>query len=328
MRPRLIMVASAIAAASLLAVHAGSGAAKDLPIETRYGGRDRYQTAALVSAATFTQAPVAFIANGGDFADAIAAAPAATVEQGPVLLVAAASIPPATIAELTRLKPARIAVVGGPGAVNDSVLRMLHRYTPGPVVRLAGHDRDATSAAVSTSAFQPGVRAVYIASDRNYADALVAGAAAAEAGDPVLLVGRDGVPAALARELTRLRPSSIVIVGGIFAVTEKTAHLLSAYTKGAVTREMGTDRYDTSVALARVSFATATTVYLASGDSFPDALAGAVAAGVAHAPLLLVSASCVPRPVQSEIAGLGATSIFLLGGRTAIPQRVASLIPC
>jgi len=105
----------------------------------------------------------------------------------------------------------------------------------------------------------------YIVSDTSFADALVAGAAAAAARAPILIVSHDGVPAATAQELSRLRPASIVIVGGPFAISEKVTGLIAASTSGTVTTEAGTDRYGTSVAVSQASFpTTAPAVYLAS----------------------------------------------------------------
>src|ERR1700676_759872 len=71
-----------------------SGAAA--PAVSRYAGSDRFQTAADVSAGTFTSpVAVAFVARGDAFADALAGTPAAAADGGPVLLVSNAAIPPA-----------------------------------------------------------------------------------------------------------------------------------------------------------------------------------------------------------------------------------------
>ncbi|HET9436051.1 MAG TPA: glycosyl hydrolase family 18 protein [Candidatus Limnocylindrales bacterium] len=92
-----------------------------LPV-TRLGGADRYATAAAVSRATYAPGvPVVYLASGTGFADALAGAPAAGMQNGPVLLVTATSIPSVVATELARLKPARIVVLGGTGAITDAV---------------------------------------------------------------------------------------------------------------------------------------------------------------------------------------------------------------
>src|SRR5207244_9306996 len=124
--------------------------------------------AAAISAATFApDAPVAYVAFGGGFPDALAGGPAAGAAGGPVLLVAQNAIPQPTADELCRLKPANIVVLGGQAAVSTDVENQLHSYTTGTVGRSAGTDRYTTSVAVSANAFAPGVPKVYLATGLN-----------------------------------------------------------------------------------------------------------------------------------------------------------------
>ncbi|MBI3746197.1 MAG: cell wall-binding repeat-containing protein [Chloroflexi bacterium] len=100
-------------------------------VPVRLSGPDRYATAAAISAATYAPGvPVAYIATGENFADALAGAPAAGSAGGPILLVPTSSIPSVIAAELTRLQPARIVVLGGPSVVWPSVLVVLKAYIP------------------------------------------------------------------------------------------------------------------------------------------------------------------------------------------------------
>ncbi|HEX5590226.1 MAG TPA: cell wall-binding repeat-containing protein, partial [Candidatus Limnocylindrales bacterium] len=155
---------------------------------TRVAGVDRYATAAALSVATHPSgAPIAYVVSGTGFADAVSAAPAAARHDAPVLLTRPDAAPAATLAELTRLGPSRVIVVGGPGAVQDTVLAAIAQAVPGVAVsRIAGADRYATSAAVAGS-FAPGVAAVYIATGEAFPDALAAAAAAGAQGAPLLL---------------------------------------------------------------------------------------------------------------------------------------------
>ena len=100
---------------------------------TRLSGTDRYKTSAAISAANFNPGvPVAYIATGLGFADAMSGAPVAGIKGGPILLVPGTSIPSAIAAELTRLKPANIVILGGTGVVSASVATQLLAYTSGP----------------------------------------------------------------------------------------------------------------------------------------------------------------------------------------------------
>jgi spore germination protein YaaH len=92
----------------------------------RQSGADRYSTAAAISAATFAPGvPVAYVATGADFPDALAGAAAAGHLGAPLLLVTRDSVPTATALELARLQPGRVVILGGPGVVGDGVVGTL-----------------------------------------------------------------------------------------------------------------------------------------------------------------------------------------------------------
>ncbi len=89
----------------------------------RVGGPDRYATAVELSKHAFPDAlgpvPIAYLATGANFPDALAAA-AATRGAGPVLLVPGSTIPQVVLDELRRLRPAELVVVGGGAVVSDA----------------------------------------------------------------------------------------------------------------------------------------------------------------------------------------------------------------
>jgi glucose/arabinose dehydrogenase/putative cell wall-binding protein len=326
-RRAAVLLAAAGLLAGLLPAAAG---AQTVPAVERRAGADRYATAAAVSAATFAPGvPVAYVATGQHFADALAGGAAAGAAGGPVLLVTRTSLPDATRAELGRLQPARVAVLGGTAAVDEAVLAELRAATGVPVDRIAGADRYATAAAVSAATFGPGVPVAYVATGQEFADALAAGPAAVAGGGPVLLVTRTRVPPATAGELQRLQPGRIAVLGGTAAVTDDVARALAVFTAGPVDRLAGPDRFATAAAVATAAFAPGRpTVYLATGATFADALAGTPAAAREGAPILLVHRTCVPDVVRAELARLAPERIVILGGTAAVAERVETLGPC
>ncbi|GAA1442477.1 cell wall-binding repeat-containing protein [Leifsonia poae] len=197
---------------------------------SRIGGSDRYAVSAGVSRLTTPVAnPVLYVASGENYPDAVSGgAIAAGSAKGPLLLVHPTSIPSVIRAELGRVHPARIVVFGGTGSVSASVATALKAYTTGAVTRLGGADRYAASAQISGSVVTPAAR-VYVATGTVFADALSADPAAGTAKGPTLLVTPHGIPSAVAQALTRLRPSSIVIVGGTGSVDNAVQAALQAY---------------------------------------------------------------------------------------------------
>ncbi len=198
------------------------------PMVTRIAGADRFAVSAAVSEQAFGPArPVAYIASGTAFPDALSGSAAAGRLGGPVLLVQKTSVPGAVAAELARLSPAKVVVLGGVNTIAESVVNELKGTAP--TVRVAGADRFAVSAAVSASAFPLGAETVYVASGADYPDALSGGAAAIANAAPVLLVTADAVPAAVDAELERLNPHRIVVLGGKYSVSDTVLTSLRHY---------------------------------------------------------------------------------------------------
>ena len=192
----------------------------------RIAGPSRHATAAAVSAA-FVDRPVevAYVATGATFADALAGGPAAAEDGGPLLLVSRAAVPAETRDELARLQPARIVVLGGTAAVSDAVVTELEALTDGDVIRRAGPDRYATAAAVVAGSFPGAVVDVVLGTGADFPDALAGGAVAAHLGGPLLITDPACVPDAVRREIDRLDPTRLVVLGGTSAVSEAAAAL-------------------------------------------------------------------------------------------------------
>ncbi len=294
---------------------------------TRWSGENRYITSAVISQKAFSPGvPVAFIASGREYPDALSGAPVAGDAGGPVLLSERDSLSDAVRAELTRLNPAKIVILGGPVAIAESVAVELDGYTTGDILRWSGPDRYATSAAISASHFAPGVSRAFVASGRAFPDALSGAAAAGCSANPVLLTDPAGLSSEVTAELTRLAPDEIVVLGGAAAVSDSVLVQLDPLTTGPVTRVAGDNRYATSAAIATKYFAGAPVAYLASGQDFPDALSGAAVAGNADrgcGPILLAAGTGVSNEVRNELVASDPAEIIVLGGPNAVSEATA-----
>jgi putative cell wall-binding protein len=223
--------------------------------------------------------------------------------------------------ELTRLAPPRIFVVGGPAAVSVEVEAQLDAWAP--VERVAGPDRYATAAEVSRRFFPAGLSpdypAVMVASGEGFPDALSASSvSAAVPQNPVLLTRRDQLPAATSSELARLRPASVLVVGGAAAVSESVTGALA--TLGSVRRYAGPDRYATAAEVATGLWSDAPLLFVASGETYADALV----AGAAGRPLLLVPQEGIPSTVSDALFALRPTQVEVVGGTAAVSDATAA----
>ncbi|GAA2244332.1 cell wall-binding repeat-containing protein [Herbiconiux moechotypicola] len=307
-----------------LALCAGSSATVTItttPVIERISGVDRYATSASVSAQKFTTGvSTVYVASGEVFPDALSASAAAGAEGAPVLLVQKNAIPLSVDTELRRLEPDHIVLLGGVNTVSAAVETALGAYGALDVERVDGADRFAVSAAVSARVFGPLRPVVYIASGEVFPDALSGSAAAGRLGGPVLLVQKDGVPGAVATELARLKPLALVVLGGTNTISDATRTQLDGIAGLVSTRIAGADRYATSATVSQKTFLPLVdrTVYVASGEVFPDALSGSAAAINAHAPVLLVTRDGIPTATAGELDRLNPTRIVVLGGLNTI----------
>ncbi|MEU4016335.1 cell wall-binding repeat-containing protein [Microbacterium sp. NPDC028030] len=334
-------LAAVVLAASLLTT-TGMSASADVtrPSETgtaadisfpagvsRLAGKDRYDTAIAVSKKYAAGTDAVFVATGANFPDALSAAAAAARLGAPLLLTPGTTLPAAVRTEITRLSPATIFIAGSEGAVGAGVERALTAIAP--VERLGGASRYETGNALVRRVF-PGATHAFIATGRTFPDALAATGAAGATSAPVILV--DGAAASLPTDtrdlLDALGVSAVTIVGGAGAVSPGIeAELANAYD---VQRLGGAGRFDTA-ALINDSFfsaGSAPAAFLATGQNFPDALAGAALAGRTKSPVYVTNAACVPESAHLSLQRLGAPSTVVLGGVAVVGAQAAANMGC
>ncbi|MDH6181781.1 putative cell wall-binding protein/type 1 glutamine amidotransferase [Microbacteriaceae bacterium SG_E_30_P1] len=298
-----------------------------VPEVDRIAGANRYEAAVNISKEAFPEsAPVVYVATGITYPDALAAGPAAAHEGGPVLLVPGTTIPPSVSAEIARLDPDRIVVVGGPVSVSQSVYNGLAQMAPS-IERIAGANRYEVSINIATEVFGSAERA-YLATGANFPDALAAGAVAGAQSAPVVLVR--GTQSSMGDETTELLESlgvtSLRIAGGPVSVSSGIFE--EALSIAPTVRLGGANRYAAARAINADAYTEADRVFLATGLKFPDALAGSVLAALNDAPLYVVRTDCVDAETLQAIGDLKANQITLLGGEASLSSGVANLTAC
>jgi putative cell wall-binding protein len=222
---------------SVIVVLGGAGVVSDAVVSklhsyagtvVRWAGRTRFETAAKISARSFQAGvKVAYLATADTFPDALSGGAVAGRVGGPILLVNRTGIPAATGAELARLKPAKIVILGGTSVVGDAVRRAADAYTSGSVTRLAGADRYATSVQISRSAYGSS-DSVFIATGTKFPDGLAGGPVAALLPGPLLLVAPTQLPAVVKSELQRLGPDRVFVLGGTGVVSGSVVRAIDA----------------------------------------------------------------------------------------------------
>lgn len=309
---------------------------EDLPLITtkwkRLAGNGRYETMAAIVSEGFTQSDWAVIATGDSFPDALVAAPLAGALNAPIILTESKSLSTQAKDQLTNLGVKNVFIMGGKSAVSEGVEKELKAMGI-TIGRVEGNSRQATSIAAlnrldKLGKLDPQYQGVVIATGKNFADALSIGPLCYRFGTPILLTNNDGtLTDDQVKACKRLNIDSALIVGGTGVVSDKVIAQLGL-PEGNVSRVAGKDRYDTSDKIARYEQLLGFTlkhVGIATGKSFPDALAGAALCGKGRSLLLLVEDEKSP-----TLNRFGADSIietgYVLGGKGAVSADLYDFI--
>lgn len=292
---------------------------------------NRYGTGVRISQESFPEdgsADAVLLARGDHFADALAASSLTMVEHASVLLTGRTSIPVEVAEEIQRVlaDDGVVYVFGGEGAVSADVVTAVEALGF-PVERVAGVDRIDTSVQIARFLVAQGVEIdeVIIAGAANFPDALAVAPHAARESAPVLLTGRDSLdPRVLAflGELGDPADVDVMVVGGTGIVSADVVAELQA-AGHEVERVAGRNRYETAVAIARATNPQATSVVVATGRNFADALSGASYAGRSGTVLLLVGEE-LPAGARGflQARSTDIRTVHVLGGAGAVPDTV------
>mgnify|MGYP002724400843 CR=1 FL=1 len=214
----------------------------------RYDGTDRYGTNYKVVEATMEEGDPVFIATGAEYPDALTIGQAATGNWGALVLTPPNAMRAEMLDLLKANAPSQVYIVGGKSAVSDNVIEQVAKATgltveDKTIVRIGGKDRYETSQAILSEFFggEDGIPygQAFLATGRDYPDALSASAVGGAVWAPVVLVkgtSQTSLDPELAKQL----------VGGPAAIGAKLEYNLadSGY---SVQRLAGADRYGTNL---------------------------------------------------------------------------------
>ncbi len=292
----------------------------------RLSGASRYETnvavAKAVDSAPIDEGRAVFIASGRDYADGLTIAALATFAGWPLLLVNSTSIPDGVRQQIKDVNPTHIFIAGGTKAVSNAVESQLVAMgvPDAQVTRFAGGNRYETSRMIA-DCFPQGQPA-FIATGENFADAVIAGAPAADRQGAVILTSKNRLSANARLALEGLQPTEVHIIGGAWTDAEKNKVTAAAKkhasgNKVSLNVHSGKDRHQTSVAVADGLYKGGKDVVYANSQNFADALSGIAAAEVAGAPIILTKTKCRPKSLESITKERSGTKV-LLGGTSAV----------
>lgn len=285
-------------------------AASSIP---RLEGKDRYETAVQISKHGWASSQNVILATGEDYPDALCAAPLAKQLMAPILLTEGTTLNTMAEQEITRLGARNIFIVGGEGVVSKVIKQKLESYGLN-VTRLFGTDRYQTSVSVANYISNNFRNAdeVIVTTGNDFPDALSAAPAAAVQGMPILLSEKTYLPDSVNTYIKDRKIQKAYIIGGAGVVNDSVLSTLPN-----PERIWGKDRYDTNAAVIDrfKNVLNFSDVYIATGENFPDALAGSALAPKSSAPVVL-TAETLEQPTRDLINAKYSliNNMYALGG--------------
>lgn len=281
--------------------------------KSRIGGITRVSTSTMLLDNAQNKSEVV-LATGRNFPDGlVAGALAGASKSGVVLTMGTTAIEPETLSKLKSVGTSKVTIVGGTGAVSQGVENSL-KAAGIQVERIAGTDRYDTAFRVfdymkANGKLKLNARGephVFVATGRDFPDALAASAVAAKIGTAVILADTP-------EQVNRVAGAHPYAVGG------QTYSLLANMGVSMSGWFDGKDRYDTANKLVNWSeWRGGDTVMVAVGTNFADALAaGPLAASTGQ---LLVLAN--PNANTLKVPA-GTKNLVFIGGEGANPDKYA-----
>jgi len=296
------------------------------PTLVRLSGASRYDTANNIAKSGWTSAETVILANGTNFADSLVGVTLSKAFDAPILLTANGNTLESSVTTVIKeLGAKKVIILGGTSSVNDKIKSQLTSlgYT---VERISGTSRFQTAVKigeklVSTTGKNPSQ--IFIAYGYNYPDALSVSSAAGISGSPILFMDKNGVlDSATAAFIKKYPSAKVTILGGTATISSSAESNIKALGVASVDRVAGSSRYDTALKINQKfnGVYTGKNIAFATGESFPDALAGGAFAAKNGIPLLLVSANNFTDGIAQYISSRAPEKAYIFGGESTVPN--------
>lgn len=294
----------------------------------RLFGSNRVETAIAIAQANYPgKVANVVLATANNYPDALAGSVLAYKLNAPLLLVGSTAQDQESL--LNYLKEhvetaGTITILGGTGAVPAAVEETIQAHGYSQIIRLGGANRYETALKIAEELKVEQGRPVILAYGGNYPDALSVSSAAAAIQSPILLVEKNGISEGVKNKLAQIKPIKVYIIGleGVISqqVEDEVAQLTSLKQENII-RIGGPDRYQTSLAVAKYFNLSGKNIGIATGNNFPDALAGSVYAANHNAPILLLN-DTIPNDVMDYLKSREMTGATIFGGEAVINAEI------
>lgn len=283
-------------------------------VTMRISGPGRVETSIEISKFENTKSKTVILADARNYPDALAASNLTNGRYSVILVQN--QLTQAIINEITRLEAQDLIILGGTNSISEDIEKDLANIAGVKnISRIAGETRYDTCQKIFSQAKK---KSLVLASGEIFPDALATSSILDQAG---LLLTRSGqLPSEAQAAIKDLNHDNFLIVGGENSVQESLATSISnQYQYASHTRISGNNRYETSAKIGERLVSS--TVILASGENFPDALAASTLAQKIDSPILLVSKDKIDQSVIDYFKKHNIKKALVVGGQLSISDK-------
>ena len=280
----------------------------------RISGPGRVETSIEISKFENTKSKTVILADARNYPDALAASNLTNGRYSVILVQN--QLTQAIINEITRLEAQDLIILGGTNSISEDIEKGLANIAGiKNISRIAGETRYDTCQKIFSQAKK---KSLVLASGEIFPDALATSSILDQAG--LLLTKKDQLPSEAQAAIKDLNHDNFLIVGGENSVQESLATSISnQYQYASHTRISGNNRYETSAKIGERLVSS--TVILASGENFPDALAASTLAQKIDSPILLVSKDKIDQSIIDYFKKHNIKKALVVGGQLSISDK-------
>lgn len=220
-------------------------------------------------------------------------------------------------------KGGTIYILGKEGAINSDIENNFKK-NGFSIIRLGGDNRYGTCSQINDKLSIAEKTPVVIVNGENYPDALSISSIAAASGYPILLTTQNSIPQQTIDQLAKIKPSKIYVIGGSGVISDNVYSSLKSYSND-ISRIFGADRYETSMNICKTfNSGSNSTIVLATGTDFKDALVGSSVAVKYNAPIILVGNDA--SKVKEFLRYNSFKNVIILGNTSSISSDIEASI--
>ncbi|GAB6168163.1 hypothetical protein JCM1393_06230 [Clostridium carnis] len=290
-------------------------------VADRIFGKNRYETSYDVFDKGWESSENIVLASGLDYPDALSAAPLAEKYSAPILLSSKESLSsqPKLLEVIKRKGVKNVFIVGGEGVIPKVVEQELSQNGVSSK-RLGGRNRYETSVEIAKQ-LDSDTREAVIVSGLTFADGLSISPIAASRNSPILLTEKNAIPQEVRDYMNDKGINKTFIIGSSGVISDGVQQSLPN-----TERLGGRDRYETNEKILNrfKDELNLSTVYIASGLDYPDALSVSALAGKNRNFVVLTHRYSAEPVVKSVIETIRpkATDVFVLGSNALIADSI------